>query len=437
LLNEHKPEQVFTENTCAPLFANYLNSAPLNYGPASYNSGEIPVQPGHLWQEDSSRSGIFRTTLNWGNYANLDPWQDVDAQLQLELQNTSKEDSNPDHYINHQRWRFETSNILLTLLPLLKWWSIIFIPWILWGFAVTEALSNVFDNINASKGVYTTMSLMLLIVATTLSSMAISTWMIWRDKPKYKKYIILVSVGVFIATASYILTPETVSENTSPLKLIMAMLVTVFMGLAGWDFVISFYLRLLRAGVSELNRKTGMLTVARPFRSAFTAPFYEFDATMELRPAPHGNSSMAVWLHHRYSSFEIFLGGKVQSLGMSREECMAFWDTLQRYMDVTQPLPELPILEQFRHLDPTTVAHDKLSNRPPRRWRDTKYKVWDRTERPAMMNKNLNYPWQTEACILTAKIDSTLSIEDYYHSQEKKGIKATPKATDYDNIHRG
>jgi hypothetical protein len=157
---------------------------------------------------------------------------------------------------------------------------------------------------------------------------------------------------------------------------------------------------------------------------------------MELRPSPHGNSSTAIWLHHRYSDFEIFLGGKVQSLGMSREECLAFWDTLQRYMDVSQPLPELPILEQFRHLDPTTVVHDKLSNRPPRRWRDTKYKVWDRTERPAMMKNNLNYPWQTEACILAAKIDSTLSIEDYYHSQEKKGINSTPNATDYDNIHR-
>ncbi|EQM80068.1 hypothetical protein NA644_07690 [Pseudomonas stutzeri] len=37
---------------------------------------------------------------------------------------------------------------------------------------------------------------------------------------------------------------------------------------------------------------------------------------------------------------------------MNLEEALAFWDTLQRYMDVTQPLPELPILEQFRHLDP-------------------------------------------------------------------------------------
>ncbi|QJI45539.1 hypothetical protein HKK52_08220 [Pseudomonas sp. ADAK2] len=209
------------------------------------------------------------------------------------------------------------------------------------------------------------------------------------------------------------------------------------MGLVGWDYITIYYLRIFKHDGSELNRKTGIVTVARRFRPAFTAPFYEFDATMELRPSPHGNSSMTVWLHHRYSDFEIFLGGKVQSLGMSREECLAFWDTLQRYMDVSQPLPELPILEQFRHLDPTTAAHDKLSNRPLRRWRDTKYKVWDRTERPAMMRRNLQYPWQSQACILMARIDPTLSIEAYYRAQEAKGIHSTPKADDYDNIHRG
>ncbi|MNY76227.1 hypothetical protein D3C86_2157430 [compost metagenome] len=48
-----------------------------------------------------------------------------------------------------------------------------------------------------------------------------------------------------------------------------------------------------------------------------------------------------------------------------------------------------------------------------------------------------SYPWQSKPCIVEAKIDSNLSIELYYRSQEAKGIQATPKGDDYDNIHRG
>lgn len=416
---------------------NALNSEPPNYGPAAFNSGKIPLQPGHREREDFARSDLFRTTLRWGNYANLQPWQDVGAQLQSGMHNASNQDNNSDCHVNHQRWNFETSNIFLTLLPFLKWWSIVFFPWILWGFAITGAFSNFFDQISASKGVGVSMIFGLLIAATILISFGLSAWFMWRDQPRYKAYLCLVTIGFLTALTSSILNFKTAQNGTSILWLSVAMSAAVFMGLLGWDCLRSYYLRVFQHDGSEFNRQTGMVKVARRFRPAFTAPFYEFDATMEMRPGPHGNSSMTVWLHHRYSDFEIFLGGKIQSLGMSREECLAFWDTLQRYMDVSQPLPELPILEQFRHLDPTTDAQDKLSKRPLRRWRDTKYKVWDRTERPAMMQKNLQYPWQSQACILIARIDPTLSVEAYYRAQEAKGIHSTPKADDYDNIHRG
>jgi hypothetical protein len=43
---------------------------------------------------------------------------------------------------------------------------------------------------------------------------------------------------------------------------------------------------------------------------------------------------------------------------------------LEQFMDITQPLPDIPMLEQFRHLDPTTVAYDKEAGRNPRFWRD-------------------------------------------------------------------
>lgn len=212
---------------------------------------------------------------------------------------------------------------------------------------------------------------------------------------------------------------------------------SVFMGLIGWDYLQDLYLRVFAHDGSGFNRQTGMLTIGRRFQKPFSAPLYEFDATLEFRPGPHGNSGFAIWLHHRYTSVEVFLGGKIQSLGMNLEEALAFWDTLQRYMDITQPLPELPILEQFRHLDATTTAHDQQSKRDPRRWRDMPYKVWERRGRAEMMKRNRDYSWQEQPCILQSKIDPGLSIETYYRQQEAKGIHATPKGDDFDNVHRG
>ena len=115
---------------------------------------------------------------------------------------------------------------------------------------------------------------------------------------------------------------------------------------------------------------------------------------------------------------------------------MAFWDCLQRYMDISQPLPELPVLEQFRHLDPTTARHDAQSGRPPRRWRDTNARAWQRRGQHESMRRNAAYRWQQQPCILRARIDPQLSIEAYYREQEARGIQATPKADDFDNIHR-
>src|SRR5690606_18895472 len=51
-------------------------------------------------------------------------------------------------------------------------------------------------------------------------------------------------------------------------------------------------------------------------------------------------------------------------------EHFALWDYLQNYMDVSRPLPDIPYLEQYRHLDPTTAEHDQRTGRDPRYWID-------------------------------------------------------------------
>nr|WP_294978775.1 hypothetical protein [uncultured Pseudomonas sp.] len=189
---------------------------------------------------------------------------------------------------------------------------------------------------------------------------------------------------------------------------------------------------------SEFNRRDGMLRMARTWwRKPFVAPFYEFDPTLQLQILPHGGRDYVLWLRHRYTSNKLCLAFKIHSLGLNRENALAVWDTLQRYMDVEQPLPDLPILEQSRHLDPVTAAHDAVVQRPPRYWRDIDAKAWSRGAGRELRAKVAAYPWQQEPCIREPHVDPRLSVEAYYRSQEAKGIVSTPKGDDFDDIHRG
>ncbi|AHI29541.1 hypothetical protein [Marinobacter similis] len=50
--------------------------------------------------------------------------------------------------------------------------------------------------------------------------------------------------------------------------------------------------------------------------------------------------------------------------------CYAYWDFIQNYMDVTRPLPDFPLIEKYRDMDPVTAEHDRETDRPERYWRD-------------------------------------------------------------------
>jgi len=406
------------------------------YADSAYRSNAIPAQPPHKWSQDADRTGPTRTQLRWGHYANLEPWQDVEAQLQPAARNSLDSKKEDDLYINQRRWNFDNTSKWIILFPYLKWSSILFAPWFIWGGAISEALSPQIKSMTAQSGTAIPAILLSSLALFALIMIGFSSYYMWADKPRYKNYLVQVCVGFAVAISASLLNfPQL--EGATSIWLCFFMAFSVFMGLIGWDYLQDLYLRVFAHDGSGFNRQTGMLTIGRRFQKPFSAPLYEFDATLEFRPGPHGNSGFAIWLHHRYTSVEVFLGGKIQSLGMSLEEALAFWDTLQRYMDVTQPLPELPILEQFRHLDPTTAEHDRQSKRDRRRWRDMPYRVWDRRGRAEMIKRNREYKWQEQPCILQAKIDPNLSIETYYRQQEAKSIQATSKGDDYDNIHRG
>jgi len=173
---------------------------------------------------------------------------------------------------------------------------------------------------------------------------------------------------------------------------------------------------LLKAGRGpewEFNRRTGMVTVWKyprklPFMprqppTVIEKPFYEFDAWCCARVDRHG-SLFDLVLSHRYSKLDVTVGDILGSHGHPNM-CYAFWDFIQNYMDVTRPLPDFPLLEEYRHLDPVTAEHDRKTGRPERYWRDmdmdsfkrkvdrmhTDVTIIDTAQRPNLMEEKLRY----------------------------------------------
>ncbi|MFJ4143762.1 hypothetical protein ACIPY9_13335, partial [Pseudomonas sp. NPDC089734] len=174
-----------------------------------------------------------------------------------------------------------------------------------------------------------------------------------------------------------------------------------------------------------------MVRFKRRFRRLFVAPFEEFDAVITLLPSGYGSHDYAITLYHRYTNTRLCLATKLHTLGLDKANALAFWDCLQRYMDVTQPLPDLPVLEQSRHLDPVTVAHDAHTQRKPRRWRDQATRGWKSNGEKKLNEQLQRYPWQQHPCVIKTRLSEELTIEAWYRRQEAKGIFATPKAENF------
>lgn len=399
------------------------------YGPAAYSAAALPPLPAA--NREGGLTGLLRTPLRWGQYAHLEPWQDTDQYLNpksADYLHHLERDGDTKLFVNHQRWNFENLSAFLILLPFLKATCLLFWPWVFWLLTIPPInIKN--DNLDLLAE--------LFVVFFSLAMVFLSAWLTGGNKKNYRGYFWQAGIGLVAALIFSFLNYQTDEHGFLLFLMCGLMAVCIFLGLIGWDFLLAVYLRVFPHDGSAFNRQTGMLRFARRFRKPFVAPFYEFDPVMEYRPDRYGGGSYALWLFHRYTGNKIFLGARVQSLGMRMKDCLAFWDTLQRYMDVTQPLPELPILEQFRHLDPTTAEHDRKTGRNPRYWRDMDYSIWEKRGRGERMKRIDAYPWQTQPCIVEAAIVPALSIETYYRSQETKGIQATPKGNDYDNIHRG
>tara|TARA_R110001632_G_scaffold233106_1_gene376621 strand:+ start:5122 stop:6204 length:1083 start_codon:yes stop_codon:yes gene_type:complete len=137
---------------------------------------------------------------------------------------------------------------------------------------------------------------------------------------------------------------------------------------AGYMFLAPF---LRPSRIFELNRTTGIVTLFKKNQPFFTHPFIEFDCVLVSSPTQQGFLNYSLTLIHRYRDYSV--GVPISgSMGANHKviEYHRFWNMVQRYMDISQPLPDILVLEPARQRDPTTIAYDKEHNRSPRYWRD-------------------------------------------------------------------
>tara|TARA_R110002111_G_scaffold182259_1_gene247763 strand:+ start:276 stop:1163 length:888 start_codon:yes stop_codon:yes gene_type:complete len=167
----------------------------------------------------------------------------------------------------------------------------------------------------------------------------------------------------------------------------------------------------LEDGCSEFNRITGQVRIALGGKRFFEAPFVEFDAYVD-RVIQESGVFYRLMLVHRYTQ-KTFNKTAFSSIESNKNEVLATWDMLQRYMDVSQPLPDTPRLEPFRHLDPVTAEHDRKTGRNPRYWRDLDLESWKEGEGWTEVHRYQNeYRWGSRICKLTPQLGK-ISMEEY------------------------
>src|SRR5690606_23125285 len=310
------------------------------YASTAYNSKQIPAQPPQV-APPKSFSFLDRATsirLPWGNtkdiapaaFVNLNPPQHVREREEYWRQNPEPDPEDFHLCIDHERYRYASFSFRT----------------LFWGYLTGCGKAFFF--------------IALPVLAAT-----------------------------FFLTAS--VTDESFEEHT---RFVLPMLLWVLaIPLSCWilgSSVIRWFpdwVNKPAAGPKwELNRRTGMVTLFKykrrfPFGKATlvgeeSAPFYEFDAYVGVMATPQGLPYHHLYFVHRYRPIHVdidLLGGV-----SNRQDCLALWDMWQNFMDISHPLPDVPLWEEYRHLDPTTAEHDRRTGRPPRYWRDMDDKTYER-----------------------------------------------------------
>ncbi|WP_082729307.1 DUF4199 domain-containing protein [Pseudomonas sp. St29] len=159
--------------------------------------------------------------------------------------------------------------------------------------------------------------------------------------------------------------------------------ITLFPALLCWGvsyIIINYFPRLWfrppKGPLWELNRRTGLVTFFdyKRFKKEgvideITSPFYEFDAYIVTSPDRQGSPMNGLFLIHRYRDIRINFNSLITPDNTLQKPC-ALWDFFQNFMDISLPLPDIPLYEPYRHLDPVTAEYDRQQQRPARYWID-------------------------------------------------------------------
>ncbi|WP_260407472.1 hypothetical protein [Pseudomonas cichorii] len=396
-----------------------------SYANSAYRSDSQELLPPPRWYVHLNRNGLFNTHLAFGHYAGLDSATEITLQLECEehliYQKQEEGGEKQEVYCDAKRWRFQNSSRIPYLLFVSKIMSF-FLIWAIWGIGI-------FGSIKLELGYKTIGTELAVLIAFLSVALATTSLVLFMTEKKAVHYIQI--SGFFICAAIVLWLKGSLFGNSEMHIAFWGGTLLYFMGAIGFDCLLWLHSTISRHDGSEFNRVDGMVRFKRRFRRLFVAPFEEFDPVLTLLPSGYGSHDYTITLYHRYTNKKIYLATKMHSLGLDKANTLAFWDCLQRYMDVTQPLPDLPVLEQSRHLDPITAAHDASTGRNPRRWRDQAITGW-KTSGEKKLNEQLQrYPWQQQPCVIKARLSEELTIEAWYRAQEAKGIQATPKAEDF------
>lgn len=329
--------------------------------------GELPINP-------RRRNRVGDELQPLGAYADINPYhltvQDIEAVQDHERADPDFKDK--DWWWDHQRIRFLNGKMglkaLILVIPLV--WVLFLwlsgIALIVWGAA--ELVSHP-DSTSAGA--------VVVLVAGLLLSLGWFVFAIWAT-PITTNWIMSTGIGFLLKRFEKSLEEE--------------------------------FDQSLEDGCSEFNRVTGQVRFASGRNRFFEAPFVEFDAYVE-RVVQQGGIFYRLMFVHRYTQ-KTFNQTWLSGIEASKTEVLALWDMLQRYMDVTQPLPDVPRLEPFRHLDPVTRAHDEKMSRDPRYWRDLDIEAWKQGSGVELLNRLRSYPWGSRACKLTPQLGK-VSMEEY------------------------
>ncbi|HDZ46651.1 hypothetical protein LCGC14_0159620 [marine sediment metagenome] len=330
---------------------------PSHYGSAAYQAGDIPLMPA----PQRKRERVGEELLPFGDYAGIDPYQQLCEDSEFVQHQDSLDKAfykTNDWWWDHQRIRFLESKMgvtaLLLLLPYVCAVALLaFVVYI--GIELTFFLDPVIGGWAILAGmIFFVLGVTFIFVVMPYVSRFTMSGAIWLVTPLHKYF----------------------SHQGQ---------------------------RYMESRQSELNRQTGLASFAQGKKTPpLVAPFIEFDGYVE-RVVQRGGIFYRLMFVHRYTGKQ-FSQTSLSTIVDHKHEVHALWDMLQRYMDVSQPMPDVPRLEPFRHLDPTTAEHDQKTGREPRYWRDLDLEEWKKGDGAAHLKAQMEYPWSRQRCQLTPQL---------------------------------